>query len=341
MESAQEQKRMQVRELAPSRWFKNPMESTFVMRVYSCLGIPFENINESFQKATQGIRFDDKIFFGLFVFGGLKYPGGKPFICFDETGILKIIMDFQKVELPNSSYAVVLTPKKVDGVEPIPHEVKTRLDTFAGVFRAHTGLNFMRDLVFEGEFWAGEEKFTTLSEALRLPKPTEGPHFNHDNWIQSKSIFDALKGQPIEVRKRLELAIEFFNRALDDDDSFFNYWTAFEIACNGSAQAIRHKIKTALDLPSLEEVDQCGFREIARWRHQFFHKGLRPTLTAETDRFLQLLFIDILRQELGIAPIKHTLAMIRNGGYDLSPLGVQGRMNPERTSEENTTPNKD
>jgi hypothetical protein len=68
---------------------------------------------------------------------------------------------------------------------------------------------------------------------------------------------------------------------------------------------------------------------IAGWRHDYVHKGKRPPLSADVERYIQLLFVDLLRHELNLPPRRHLGAIQRAPGFDLTPLGL-----PDNRTEE-------
>jgi hypothetical protein len=329
MEEIPGQQRAQLKDLAPSKWFKNKMESSFWLRIYTCLYIPHKDFSQKAMDATAGIPFDDQVYFGFYVMNGLKIPENMHSMYASEDGIVKIELLPKNVELRNSTYVLVFTPKKIDG-EPIAEStVRRKLDIVTTILRTHTGINFMREVVYEGEVDAGIDRFSFMSKAIKLPQPAEGPHVSKINWLQSKEIFEILETKQKEIRDRVKLSLEYFGRALDEIDSFFLYWTALEILCKGTSQAIKSRLQKALGLKSLQEVEAIGFGKIASWRHDFFHKGIRPVLSADVERFIQLVFLDLLRYELNLQPALHTISLIQASGYDLSPIGLSNRKTNE------------
>jgi hypothetical protein len=326
MSNESQLKTLQVKDLIPDDWFANKEESTIFVRIYSSLGIPFDQFSNAFASIVSGSRAKGKVVFWPAVFGGLKYPDHKLFMCADKKGGPLLKVDVKTHEIPESSYVLFLTPKKVDGTDVIESEVASRLNICVGNLRAHFGLNLFRDLVLEAEFKAGENAFAAPSPPIRIPKPCEGPLLNTASWVQSVEISSILKEQGTDKIKRLKLAIEFLNEAMNRKDDFFHYWVALEIVCNGSAQSIRQKLKTCLKLKSLKDLEGIGFDRICTWRHDFFHNGIRPFLTSEVGTYIQKIFLDLLRQELNLEPKYYTLLLFGDPGVDLASLGISKKM---------------
>ena len=322
-----EERRMQLGELAPERWFKDKKISTFWMRVYSCLFIPHSEFEKTVLLALNNSDFNENISFRFLIMNGLKIPTAEFTMRTQPEGMLLLDTEYKDKELKHVTYVFLLTPKNVDGLETEEHEVRKRLNIAAGVVRAHTGHNFMREILYEGEVHAGEDKFSSSSDAIKIPKPSEGPHFNAMNWEQSKEIHGAIWTVPLEIRQRVLLSLDYFNRAFDELDSFFFYWVSLEILCNGQSQAIKQKLKDALGLKSIKQVEETGFGVVAKWRHEFFHNGIRPVILADVDRFIQLVYLDLLRFILKLPPACHTLSIINAPGYDLSSIGIRSESN--------------
>ena len=213
----------------------------------------------------------------------------------------------------------------------------------------HAGWNLLREIIFEGEVSAHDEKCSVTGEIIRMPQGCEGPFLHKQNWEDIGAIARQLKLVQPEVRTRIELSLEFLDRALREDDAFFYYWTALEILCNGTAQAIRSKLRTCYELKNVQEVDdKTRFGIIATWRHDFFHKGIRPHMTFDVERYIQMMLLDLLRQELLLPLRGHTASLQHTVGYDLSSIGLadnrtdEQKKRPERSadasSESKTTP---
>jgi hypothetical protein len=75
---------------------------------------------------------------------------------------------------------------------------------------------------------------------------------------------------------------------------------------------------------------RTGFKVIAKWRHDYFHKGKIPDLSADVERYIQLLYLDLLRHEVHLPLGGHVAGIQNASGYDLRPLGLMDR----RTSEQ-------
>jgi len=111
------------------------------------------------------------------------------------------------------------------------------------------------------------------------------------------------------------------NRGCEDSD-FINYWTALEVLC-GPAGKIRAALWKAYGFGRQHDVDdQLQFKVVRGWRHDLVHQGTVIGLSAEAERYLQYLFLDLIRHVLGLDHIGYAKILLDD--LDLDLTGVQG-----------------
>src|SRR5262249_16633513 len=66
------------------------------------------------------------------------------------------------------------------------------------------------------------------------------------------------------------------------------------------------------------------------WRGDYVHKGKAPFLSADVERYVQLLFLDLLRHELDLPQRRYAAAMQKAVGVDLSPIGLADNRTDEQ-----------
>jgi hypothetical protein len=136
-------------------------------------------------------------------------------------------------------------------------------------------------------------------------------------------VAEAILAQTGDKSRRLMLALELIDAAMRTGHGFFEYWTALEVVVAGKVNRMKSILSAIYGVRSHHEVgEQTGLNVLARWRHEYVHKGIRPPLTADIERYLQLLFLDLLRHELGLPSRKYVVAVQNAVGYDLSSLGL-------------------
>lgn len=116
------------------------------------------------------------------------------------------------------------------------------------------------------------------------------------------------------------------NDAMRMNDAFLEYWTALEVICNGKANRIKTRLQKIYKLINQQEAGAAtGLNTLAKWRHEYFHLGIRPSLSPDVERYIQLMFLDLLRFEIDLSPRGHLAAIQAAEGYDLSPIGLEDK----------------
>jgi putative endonuclease len=105
---------------------------------------------------------------------------------------------------------------------------------------------------------------------------------------------------------------------------FVDHWTACEILCEGKrAPEMRRRLQKHYSLRERGDVDRLfGFKTLERWRHELFHRGIYPKFKPEVGRYMQMMFLDLLRHELNLGGPGYMQIFLRSPGYDLSELGI-------------------
>lgn len=147
-----------------------------------------------------------------------------------------------------------LPPYTIDDIKGNESTARYQIDIASAVVCAHTGRNFMRDVIFEGEVDAVSGEYHAPSHPITVPQMPEGPFLNKRNFTDIEAIVDKLTVLQPEIRSRVELSLEYFNKDLRKENSFFYYWTALAILCNGEAQKIRKRI---IECYSFKNLKRC------------------------------------------------------------------------------------
>lgn len=278
---------------AVKEWFRDVTNSTIWLRIYTCLLIPQKDYLRLIQDAVDSVELDAPVAIAYAQLDGFKIPWLPHTLYAAEDGTTKVDLKVDQKELVKTNYVILSTPFKIDGVSGSEFLARRRLNIVSGITCLHAGWNLLREIVFEGEVSAHDEECSVTGEIIRMPQGCEGPFLHKQKWEDIGAIARQLKLVQPEVRTRIELSLEFLDRALREDDAFFYYWTALEILCNGTAQAIRSKLRTCYELKNVQEVDdKTRFGIIATWRHNFFHKGIRPHMTFDVERYIQMMLLD-------------------------------------------------
>jgi len=320
--------------LAPAEWFAKPDESSFWLRIYTCLFIPhdaFDNAVTSMFGApkdrTLAVTSEAPLICAFGTAKNLKVPVSTFEMTSSESGQLKVVCRVDEKELSSAPSVFLATPFKVDGGVGDESASRRRLDEVAALICLHAGPNFMRQIIFEGEVEASQGQLHVPGPPMKLPKPAEGPFLASQNGHDIYEISEALRDIADGPRKRrFLLALRLVDRAMRSEFGFLDYWTALEVACGGGAGRIKTALSRIYGIKNHNEAAEATrLALIAQWRHDYVHKGITPQMNADVERYLQLLFLDALRFELKLAPRGHLAAIQRADGFDLSALGIVGQ----------------
>lgn len=241
-----------------------------------------------------------------------------------ESEQLQVAMKIDSKLLPNTPSVFLATPYRTDGNPGNEASARSCLDEVAALICIHAGHNLMRQVVFEGEVEATGDQFHVSGEPMKMPQSAEGPFLDSQNGDDIYEIAGALRTLTDDnKRRRLLLALQLIDRAMRVDFGFLEYWTALEVVCDGTANRIKATLSKVYRIKShTKAAEVTRLAVIAQWRHDYVHKGVKPIMNADVERYLQLLFLDTLRFELGLPSRGHIAAIQNSAHFDLSQLGI-------------------
>jgi hypothetical protein len=310
--------------LAPDDWFDNREGSAFLVRIVSPIGMRPADLEASLDLKNLRLAVGGRFALAFGHIDGFEMPRFHMQMYADEDGKTTIYTHLDKVSLKKSHAFFLAAPLRRDGVTTHEGEARAILDRATALLQLHLGRNLLRDIVFEGTVDAKTGAIGVASRGIRTPDAADGPILARPLWDALRELHAPLEALPVERRSRIDRSLEFIARASRDEEEFFNLWTALELIANGRANSIRARIVRALGLKHIRGVDTVtGFAQLARWRHDFIHHGLRPFLTTHAVRYMEWLYVDLLRDELGLPPMKFTLQIQVAEGYDLSSIGLR------------------
>lgn len=299
-EGTKQELRMSHEKLIDPDWFNALEKSTYWVRFYEFI------MPSDMESIGEAIRDTELILPIKLTYGHVRDVSVKRFtqtISRQSRDAPEILLKVTEEVLPEGDYVILTCPFRVDtghGGPMASTRTKFLLDCFAALFRTHLGMNALWRLVYEGERFAHNGIWASLEgPSIRWPQPAEGPHYGPDNWSGIMDAAKSITSRPAQEQQKLLLALRYLNRGCEDGD-FINYWTGIEVLC-GNAGKIRAKLWKAYGLKRQHDVDDLlQFNTIAQWRHDLVHEGKQKTLSAEVERYLQCLFVDLLRHALGL-----------------------------------------
>ncbi len=156
----------------------------------------------------------------------------------------------------------------------------------------------------------------TPTPIVKLPQPFDGPFLNNDNFGELQEILDALQDQSLQISNRICLALELFEHGAQEtsNSKFFYYWSAIEVLCDTHRTArILGKLANAYAATRGHVQNELGFDLVKLMRTDLFHRGISHDVPQDVERYIQAMFIDLLRLELSLACRRQMEYQIREG----------------------------
>ena len=221
---------------------------------------------------------------------------------------------------------MLATPRKIDGIDLNEAETLARLNRMEALLSAYFGSNTVYRKVFEAVFEAKTGgNYSITSDVFATIQQCDGPIMAADNWVYFEETVEQLEVlSDSDKKSRLRRALEFFHSgksAVDTavDEKFFFYWTSLQILCEGKGtMATNRKLQTIYNFSKDEVEEKLLWKDIVSARNDFHHTGKKIHLHKDAERYLQLLFLDLLRNELDLLPVGAALSSIET--LDLAVL---------------------
>lgn len=311
-------------------WFTKPDESKFWLRIYTLIGIKREEISDKFKNAVRNLHYHTPIKIKYGYIGDVDWPSWKQRIVAGDDGCPEILIDQSIDKFPGSTCIFISLPFITDGKTADSERVTNALSVVHSLFVSHIGKNALRDIIFDGSISALDGTFSPLGTVTNIPHPSEGPNIEDLLWVSIREIVEVLDKCDDSDRERYELAIEIFERGISEyskdtrkSEAFLFYWIAMEIVCGGSGR-VESTLRIAYQYQDRKEVQLAlGTKAIRNWRNDMVHDGRRPPTNNYVDRYMQLLFTDVLRSKLGLENLQLALSFSKTPGVDLSVIGLK------------------
>jgi hypothetical protein len=251
-----------------------------------------------------------------------KYQSHIPWLIKSEGQNNNIIVEKIDRLLPETDYVLISTPIR-DAEDQGYQDASLRMDGLVGTLRLVGGNNLLRQLVREGsvDILTGDIKTPTIN--IPVPRASEGPFATVETWQQLKEITDAVAGGDELQKGRIELATQLLERAFLAQGAFkfFSYWVALEVAANThSTGKIVTLLMKAYGRSSRGYVlNDLGFEFLRATRTAVFHNGEHYEAPSDVERYVQCLFLDVVRAKLGLKCREYMATAVKEG-FDVKRL---------------------
>lgn len=302
-------------------WFERNERREIYVRYYS---IPFILRPDFYIPGLDGdVVFYSGVPFKVVVarISDQTYETGIPWLINSEADKNKIMIERIKRVLPNVDYILISTPMRGTG-DNTYGDSSLAMDGFAGMLRLIGGNNLLRELVREAAVDLLSGEMRTLTKIVPVPAAIEGPFATADWWQENKELIDAVADADNSERRRVALATQLVERAFASQRAlkFFSYWVALEVAANThSSGKIITLLANAYGKSNSYIQNFLGFDHLWRTRTAVFHDGESYDTPADVERYIQCLFLDVIRAKLGLDCNGYMAAMVQ-AGFDVRHL---------------------
>ena len=239
----------------------------------------------------------------------------------DEVGFY--VEDVEQT-LPPTNYILVSCPlsnKESKGIS----ECIRKTDQFIGLLRTICGNGLFREIARQATVNYSTGRMTSPSRTIRPPKPCEGIYINETHWLSCFQLLNKVENSP--VKDRLLQSLTIFERAAQSTNptNFFLYWVSIEVLCDShNAHKIAEILSNAYKQSTGEIKQNLGLKHLIRLRQDVFHSGKEVKLGVDAEKYIQVLFLDLLNQILDI-PCENHIQNYINSGYETETLITAGK----------------
>lgn len=304
-------------------WFLDIQSPKLLMKLYSSVGITEDLIIHYFNREYQEQLFDN---YGVIVTCGFvedfEYSISKTFSGSFKDGTQQtFLVQVKNLILPSANYVILSSAIETSGEARIKDETDNNLTTVAAILRLQAGNNFLKDLVFDFEVDVNSGEVLTHSDIKMIPDNIQGPHLDCSAVDDMKKI--AYSISQVENRKKYELALRELEYAsqITIYQKIIYYWIAIDslLPCgNGAIYQKFYNIYKHEVMHNKNYInDVLGINKAKKARNDYQHKGIKYALVENQERYLQMLFLDLIKHELKLPFKRHLANFIETTQFDI------------------------
>ena len=302
-------------------WFEEDGRREIYLRYYS---MPFPPKDDFYVPGLDGnvVMFSGAQFrVAVAHISGQEYKSHFPWLTTSELGKYNIFVEEIKRALPRANYVLISTPI-TDTSDQAIQNASALMDGFTGMLRLVGGNNLLRQLVREAAVDISSGNMKATSAAVPVPHEIEGPFATRETWQQLEEVTDAIATRDDAEGNRITLSTQLVERAFSAQGpfKFFSYWVALEAA----ADVYGHKnfvnlLSNAYGRNNAYVQNDLGFQHIWETRTAVFHGGELYEMPYDVERYIQCLFLDVVRAKLGLESQGYMAAAVQ-AGFDVTRL---------------------
>lgn len=301
-------------------WFEESDQGEVYLRYYS---MPFEPEDDFYIPGLdeESITYSGTPFrMNLAHISDQQYLSHIPWLVKSVTGNNEVSTEVIERLLPAMNYILISTP--IHEGDDSYGNASVLMDGFVGMLRLFGGNNLLRQLVREAAVNISSGNTRALTEAVPAPTEIEGPFATEEIWQQFMEVANALADADGSEGKRITLATQLVEKAFLSQDTFkfFSYWVALEVAADTySTGKIITLLTKAYGQSNAYIQNDLGFQHLRETRQAVFHDGEHYATPSDVERYIQCLFLDVVRVKLGLE-CKGYMAEMVEAGFDVNRL---------------------
>jgi hypothetical protein len=297
-----------IESLWDASWFEGTISKTVLIRIFSTLEFDKESTDAYWKEFDYDINAERPVKITRFTIENLKIPRFEHQVSLIDENHPKITLNVHHQSIEPGAYTAFATPVLPESNEEGIRNAFSRLLGVTALYKAIVGKAFLWDKIFDRlvEIDSPTNWATDMYSITRMPHRCDVHKFSQHNGRIFSEIHSALINSEEDLRARLVLALEYLDRGMSEEESFINYWIALEIICEGRRQkGILRKLCQHYNFTDIRETkDQLGLAKIFSWRDMFMHRGEKPEMDSDVERYIQWMVIDMIRSELGLRCIE-------------------------------------
>ena len=225
------------------------------------------------------------------------------------------------VQIDNAHFLIISTPLTDANLSANYGDSRHRLETVASTIALHFGINFAPKHAIEIAVNIDNGTVADVPQSRRLPRVTDGPYLDPNKWDELNDTLTQLRSKTDPNRIRIERSLVIFRNAQHIEEGFIYYWISLETLC-GTYQ-LKSKLQQCYklsDTSAVEDLFKVGMMK--ELRNDLVHEGARYNISGDVERFVQVMYLDLLRFELGLTHLGYMQRLKNTPGVNLEQIGI-------------------
>lgn len=251
----------------------------------------------------------------ILVYGSVRYQATRSVRLEQTSDALGLSMKFDVDGVSESPHGPLLALFTAFDAEPLARE---RIDTASGLMVSFQGRAIAYEKLFETSM--SPTSMSLYTPSIENPGMHGRPNLRPDYFAFIETARAVLVALPSENRNRIELALRWINAAVRDRgvDAFLKYWMGVETLAMPNTTNIRpinESLARGYGLGIDQVRDEFLVGRLYGRRNEIVHNGDMRPVDARVLMYLLALFIDLLREALGIVAARRAKTLLADPDF--------------------------